>query len=86
MKRLNRQDAINQVKTVDKAAQGKLTRREFNEALGIFGVASVAVPMMARPALSAAEILYFTWAGFEIPELFPAYAEKYGDRRRVLWR
>lgn len=79
MKRLNRQDAISQVKTVNKAAQGKLTRREFNEALGIFGIASVAVPMMARPALSAGDILYFTWAGFEIPELFPSYVEKYGE-------
>lgn len=75
---MTRLDAIKQIKTVDKAAQGKLTRREFNRALGVFGVSTVAMPMMARPALSAGEVLYFTWAGWEDPKLFPAYMGKYG--------
>lgn len=69
---------MKRIKIVDKASRGKLTRREFNEALGLFGVSVVAVPMMARPVRAAGEILYFTWAGFEIPELYPTYAAKYG--------
>ena len=76
---------MNRIKTVDKASQGKLSRREFNEALGVFGVSLVAVPMMPRMARAASDLLYFTWAGFEIPELFPAYVEKHGAPDAVFY-
>ena len=69
---------MNRIKTVDRLYQGKLSRREFNEALGVFGVSLVTVPSFVKPARAAGDILYFTWAGFENPNLFPAYAEKYG--------
>ena len=53
-------------------------RRAFNRYLASLGLASVAVPMVPGLARSAEEITYFTWAGYEIPELHPAYVEKYG--------
>ncbi len=65
-------------KIVDRLSQGKLTRRQFNEALGLFGVSTVLGPALARPARAESEILYFTWAGWDEPGLFPAYMEKYG--------
>ena len=53
-------------------------RRAFNRYLASLGLASVVVPLVPDAALSAGEITYFTWAGYEIPELHPAYIEKYG--------
>ena len=65
-------------KIVDKLARGKLSRRQFNKALGLFGLTSVTVPLVAKPARAADEFLYFTWAGLEDPIFFPGYEEKYG--------
>ncbi|MBM3583257.1 MAG: extracellular solute-binding protein [Alphaproteobacteria bacterium] len=70
---------MNRVRLIDRLHQGKLTRREITEAAALFGVASVALPMAPRPARAGGELLYFTWAGFEDPGLFPAYVEKYGS-------
>jgi spermidine/putrescine transport system substrate-binding protein len=53
-------------------------RRAFNKHLASLGLASVAMPLVSGAAQSAGEINYFTWAGYEIPELHPAYIEKYG--------
>lgn len=53
-------------------------RRAFNRHLASLGLAAVAVPLVPNMARSAGEITYFTWAGYEIPELHPAYIEKYG--------
>jgi spermidine/putrescine-binding protein len=69
---------MNRIKLIDRLHQGKLGRREYLEAMGAFGVTAVTTLGMPRRVRAGGEILYFTWAGFEDPGLFPAYVEKYG--------
>ena len=71
---------MNRVKLIDRLHQGKLSHREFHQALGTFGLVATALPVMTpRSARAGDELLYFTWAGFEDPGLFPAYVEKHGS-------
>ena len=58
-------------------------RRAFNRHLASLGLACVAVPLAPRMGRAAGEMTYFTWAGYEIPELHPAYVEKYGGSPEV---
>ena len=39
----------------------------------------VAIPLGATSARAEADMTYFTWAGYEIPELHPSYIQKYGS-------
>ena len=59
---------------------GRISRREANRKLATLGLGLVTLPMMKRPARAAGEndIIYFTWEGYEIPELHGKYTEKYG--------
>jgi spermidine/putrescine transport system substrate-binding protein len=61
--------------------EGKMSRRAFTRSLMAAGVATVAMPVTGRRALAAAEdqATYFTWGGYDIPELFGAYQEKHGE-------
>ena len=63
----------------DKLAAGTLTRREMNTALAAAGLAAVTMPFASRGAKAAEQAIYFTWAGFDLPEFYPAYIEKYGE-------
>lgn len=63
---------------IDRLASGNLTRRQMHQALAGVGLATVATPAMRRPALAAGEVNYFTWAGYDIPEVAGAYYETYG--------
>ncbi len=70
---------MNRLKTIDRLSQGKLTRREFNAAMGVFGVTAAAVPVISRPALAAGKVTWLGWAGLDDPGLFPEFAAKYGE-------
>ncbi|MEQ9260911.1 MAG: extracellular solute-binding protein [Roseovarius sp.] len=61
--------------------EGKMSRRAFTRSLLASGVAVTALPMGARKALAAPEdqATYFTWGGYDIPELFVPYQEKRGE-------
>jgi len=65
----------------DKLQDGKLSRRKFNTMLAAAGISMVAVPMMPRRASAAAEdqATYFTWGGYDVPEMFAPYIAKYGE-------
>ncbi len=67
-------DQINAVRT------GGLSRRAFNRSLFGLGVAMVTVPVQTRLARAAAEdqATFFTWGGYDIPELFGPYEAKNG--------
>jgi len=69
---------MNRIKIIDRLTQGKLTRREYVEAMGVFGVTAAMLPVAQKPARAEGDLLYFTWAGFEDPGLFPAYVERWG--------
>jgi spermidine/putrescine transport system substrate-binding protein len=59
--------------------EGKLSRRAFTKSLLAAGVALTSVPLTARRAAAAAsDATYFTWGGYDIPELFQPYQAKHG--------
>jgi len=63
----------------DKLAGGKLSRREFTTLLGAVGIGISMVPTSPRLANAAGEdATYYTWGGYDIPELFAPYIEKHG--------
>jgi spermidine/putrescine transport system substrate-binding protein len=72
---------MNISKTIDRLAAGsRVSRRELNAAMTGLGLATVAVPLVGGKARAAADMVeYFTWSGYEVPELHPAFVEKYGD-------
>jgi len=65
----------------DKLQEGKLSRRQFNKMLAAAGISMVAVPMVSKRASAAAEdqATYFTWGGYDVPEMFAPYIAKYGE-------
>ena len=72
---------MNKIKMIDRLARGELTRREFKELAAVAGVVGVTMPVVNRPARAATgeDLTYFTWGGFEEPELFPDFVAKYGE-------
>lgn len=52
-------------------------RRALLRGLAAMGVGLAVAPLMPRVARAAEHPIYFTWAGYDIPELFPAYVEKH---------
>ena len=59
---------------------GRVSRRDATRMLAGLGLGLVTLPVMRRPARAAGEndIVFFTWEGYEIPELQPDYVAKYG--------
>ncbi|MSP84100.1 MAG: extracellular solute-binding protein [Alphaproteobacteria bacterium] len=56
-----------------------LTRRQFKEALASVGLAATFAPMSGKArAQDADHPTFYLWAGYEVPEMLPAYIEKYG--------
>ena len=71
-------DVVDQLGAV---REGKLSRRAFTNGLLTAGVAMATVPAATRQAMAAAEdqATYFTWGGYDIPELFVPYQETHGE-------
>lgn len=64
---------------IENAAAGKLSRRQFSHLLGATGISLVTVPVFSQPsAADGEEAFYFTWGGYDIPELLGEYYEKHG--------
>ena len=61
----------------EKLARGGASRREVLSLMGAAGLGFAMVPMMGRSAL-AATTSYFTWGGYDFPEMFPDFVEKHG--------
>ena len=68
-------DQLNAVRT------GKLSRRVFSKTLLAAGVSLVATPLTSRFANAAAadQATYFTWGGYDVPEIFGQYMKKHGE-------
>lgn len=63
----------------DALAKKVLSRRDVVRTLAGVGVATVTTPLIRNPAMAQDAWLYlFTWNGYELPELHPAFTEKYG--------
>src|SRR6056297_1960245 len=60
--------------------EGKMSRRAFTRSLLAAGVGMATVPTMGRKAMAQdGQATYFTWGGYDIPELFGEYQEKNGE-------
>jgi spermidine/putrescine transport system substrate-binding protein len=59
---------------------GELSRRRFNKMLMAAGVGMVTTPLTGRAAMaqSGAQGTYFTWGGYDIPELFVPFQAQHG--------
>jgi len=71
-------DVLDQLGSVK---EGKLSRRDFAKSLMAVGIGMATVPVMPRGVRAAAEDqgTYFTWGGYDVPELFGQYQEKHGE-------
>ena len=71
-------DVVDQLGAVK---EGKLSRRKFTKSLLAAGVGIATTPLTSRVASAAAEDqgTFFTWGGYDIPELFVPYKEKHGE-------
>ncbi len=71
-------DVVDQMHAV---RSGKLSRRAFNKSLLGAGVCLATVPAASQLAQSAAadQASYFTWGGYDVPELFGSYIAKHGE-------
>jgi spermidine/putrescine-binding protein len=50
--------------------------------MAALGITATAMPLTGRRAQAAGSsdvVTYFTWSGYEVPELHPSYVEKYGE-------
>jgi spermidine/putrescine transport system substrate-binding protein len=64
---------------IQRAKRGGLSRRQFSALLGATGVSLFAMPVGSRMANAAdGQAMYFTWGGYDIPELLQEYYEKHG--------
>ncbi len=59
--------------------EGKMSRRAFTNSLMAAGIGMVSVPVAGRRALaSEVQPTYFTWGGYDIPELFGPFQSQHG--------
>lgn len=65
-------------RAIDELKRGELSRRDFSRAAASLGLASMTLPMMNRSA-QASDLTVFTWSGYELPEFFEPYIEKYNS-------
>lgn len=70
---------LRRIRAIDRLSSGRMSRREFQKALGLFGLTMAAYPVINRPAQAADNLMVLGWAGFDDPALFPGYTEKHGD-------
>ncbi|MEM7121729.1 MAG: extracellular solute-binding protein [Pseudomonadota bacterium] len=61
------------------ASGQKIDRREMMRAMAALGIGVTAVPLLPNGARASDGVTYFTWSGYEVPELHPQFIEKHGD-------
>jgi spermidine/putrescine transport system substrate-binding protein len=63
---------------VEALKAGKLSRREFGRVLASVGLSMAVLPLLPAQSRAAGKINVFTWGGYDIPEVIPAYVAKHG--------
>lgn len=59
--------------------EGKLSRRRFTKGLLAAGIGMTAMPLTSRRAMAQGdEATFFTWSGYDIPELFQPSEAQHG--------
>ena len=62
-----------------KVRRREISRREFAATAAAAGLAIVAMPVGGARAVQGKMINYFTWSGYEVPELHRRFIDKYGS-------
>lgn len=68
---------INPDRLLKDLRRGKFTRRTFMQGLAATGLVATQIPV--KPAKADTTITVFEWAGYDIPDIFIDYVEKYGS-------
>ncbi len=68
---------------MDRLAAGTLSRRNLLKGLSALGIGVATMPYIAGRANAAAQATYFTWEGYEVPELHGDYIKKHGTGPEV---
>jgi spermidine/putrescine-binding protein len=61
---------------------GSLSRRDLNRVLAAAGLSVAVLPLTGRRGRAAPDLTFFTWGGFDVPEIAPQYAAKHGGPPR----
>lgn len=54
-------------------------RRKFNMRMAALGLASVSIPLVARPAMADTDLNVMTYTNYHVPGLVPGFVDKYGS-------
>lgn len=70
---------MNKDELIGRIASGQMTRRHFGQMLAAMGLGMVTV-VGRSPAAGAApqDLTVFTWAGYDVPQMFGSYSAKHG--------
>lgn len=65
--------------TIKRIKDRNLSRRDFSKALAAVGLTTVMMPVSTKTGQAAGEeAIYYTWAGYAVPEMWQAYVDKHG--------
>ncbi len=64
--------------TIKRLQNRDLSRRELGKAMASVGLVTTVLPLTTSTGRADDEAIYFTWAGYDIPEIWPGYVEKHG--------
>ena len=64
---------------IDQIKYGRVTRRDFKRAMASVGLATVVLPTGRARAASPSDLMMFTWAGYEVPDMHAEFVAKHGE-------
>jgi len=69
---------INPDRLLKDIRRNKFDRRTFMQGVAAAGLSTVLIPTAPKFVKADATVTYFTWSGYDLPEMFPEYIAKYG--------
>jgi len=63
---------------IEALRQRPLTRRQLHRWLAAAGLGIAVMPILPKPA-KAADLVYYTWSGYDVKEFMPGFVEKHGS-------
>jgi len=78
---MSRMDDFDVGRFKQKLANGEISRRQLGKILAAAGIVTTVMPLASRAKAEDADghAVAYTWAGYDIPEFYPTYIEKYGS-------
>ncbi len=64
--------------TIKRIQNRELSRRDLGKAFAAVGLSAAMMPVFSKTGMASDEAIYYTWAGYDVPEMWPGYVEKYG--------